>query len=395
MLGRVALASPETIRWRDVDGAPRAGDHAAFAAACGGRECVLLLDQGDVTVLDVELPVSDLRTARQAAPFAVEERLAQPLEELHIALAALGGPHFAVAALAVASLARLRDALAASALPVRLITPAAWALPWSTQSWTIAVDDDDGGHVLVRYARGAALALDLAQLPRVLALLRAATPQVARVVVHAAAVPAGWPEALFAGLAVEWRPPLRDVELLAELAQAPPLALIEGTLARAGRIDAQRWWRRCAAAAAVLALAWPGWLAWEHHALEARLAALASANEATFHAAFPAVTRIVNPRVQAEQALAAARAAAQTGPDFLALLARIDSVNALGLPAGARVTRLNFAAGVVELGIETDAMDTVESVRSALLGAGLVADTVSAEAAEGKVVAQLRVQVGS
>ena len=48
-------------------------------------------------------------------------------------------------------------------------------------------------------------------------------------------------------------------------------------------------------------------------------------------------------------------------------IARIDAVNAQGLPAGARVTRLNFAAGVVELGIETEAMDTVESVRGALL----------------------------
>ena len=80
---------------------------------------------------------------------------------------------------------------------------------------------------------------------------------------------------------------------------------------------------------------------------------------------------------------------------LLDLLARIDLLRATGFPPETRVTQAAFASGALELGVEVAGMDAVETLRSALNEAGLNADTLSAEATDGKVVARLRVQVGS
>jgi type II secretory pathway component PulL len=139
----------------------------------------------------------------------------------------------------------------------------------------------------------------------------------------------------------------------------------------------------------------PAGLGWRHVLLERSERALGARNEALFRATFPDIQRIVNPRVQADQALAALRGGVSATPRLLDLLARIDLLRATGFPPETRVTQAAFASGALELGVEVAGMDAVETLRSALNEAGMNADTLSAEATDGKVVARLRVQVGS
>ena len=93
--------------------------------------------------------------------------------------------------------------------------------------------------------------------------------------------------------------------------------------------------------------------------------------------------------------MAALRAEVSTTPRLLDLLARVDHVRTSRFPPATQVTQAAFASGALELGVEVAGMDAVETLRSALNDAGLSADTLSAEASAGKVVARLRVQVGS
>ena len=392
MLATVLADDPTRLRWCEADAAPRTGSYAEFASAVGARESIVLLDATQVTLLAVELPVSDLRTARQAAPFAIEEQLAQPLDSLHFALAPVGGGRYALAALDRALREQVIEALRSSGLKPRLVAAEQCALPCAPHTWTIVID---GEQVLLRVAHGAAFKTTLADLAQLVPLLRQQFPDTERVTVHASGRPPAFPLSAFHGLALLWQAPLRDAQRVAQLEQEVALALIDASADTELKAKSRRWWQVAAAVVAFAVLALPALLAWRHATLEQVERRLSARNDTLFRATFPTIQRIVNPRVQADQAVAALREGASSTPRLLDLLARVDTVRTSGLPAATRLTQAAFASGALELGVEVAGMDAVESLRSALHDAGLSADTLSAEAADGKVVARLRVQVGS
>ena len=392
MLATVDAEDASRLHWRDDGGASRAGSYREFADASGARECMLLIDAAQVTLLTVALPVNDLRTARQAAPFAVEEQLAQPLADLHFAIAALGAGRYALAALDRGLRERISAELRASGLKPRLVLAEQCALPCVPHCWTLSIE---GEHALLRVEQGASFKTSLAQLAHLVPLLRQQFPHTESVVVHAADQPPQFPPATLQGLDVSWQPPLRDAQRVEQLMQESALALLEASTSTELRAKARRLWRSAAALAALAVLLYPALLAWHHAALEHAEQTLSARNDALFRATFPQIQRIVNPRVQADQAVAALREGVSATPRLLDLLARVDGVRANGFPADTRVTQASFASGALELGVEVAGMDAVETLRSALTDAGLAAETLSAEAAEGKVVARLRVQVGS
>ena len=129
MFATVQADDPTQLRWRDPDGAGHVGSFVEFASASAGRECIVLLDATQVTLLTLELPVSDLRTARQAAPYAVEEQFAQPVNSLHFALAAAGAGRYALAAVDRLLRAQVMQALQTSGLKPRLVAAEQCALP--------------------------------------------------------------------------------------------------------------------------------------------------------------------------------------------------------------------------------------------------------------------------
>ena len=222
LLATVRADDPARLRWRDAQGAWREGGYVEFAALLAARECVVLFDATQVSLLAVELPVKDLRTARQAAPFAAEEQLAQPLDELHFALAALGGGRFALAAVARALREQVAEGLRDAGLKPRLVAAEQCALPCEPHGWTVTVDDDD---VLIRIERGVAFKTTLHDLAQLVPLLRQQFPDTVRVVVHADGQPAQFPRAALQGLEVVWQAPLSAAERLAQLEQEGALAL--------------------------------------------------------------------------------------------------------------------------------------------------------------------------
>ena len=188
-------------------------------------------------------------------------------------------------------------------------------------------------------------------------LLRQQFPDTESVVVHAVDQPPRFPRATLQGLDVIWRPPVSDEQRIAQLTQESALALLEASTSTELRAKAQHLWRCAAALAALAVLLYPALLAWQHATLEHAEQALSARNDALFRATFPHVQRIVNPRVQADQAVAALREGVSATPRLLDLLARVDGVRANGFPANTRVTQASFASGALELGVEVAGMD--------------------------------------
>lgn len=385
--------NPARLRWRAASGHWTTGSYGEFAGTLAGRHSMLLLDGSLVTLLLAELPVGDARTARQALPYAVEERLAQPLEHVRLAHVPLATGRFLVAAIARPLFEAVSKALADGGLRPRLVAPEFCALPRAEAGWTIVLD---GGMATVRAAEHAGIKIEQAALATVIAQLRREFPLTQRIDVYAqAAANETFPHSACAGLTVDWHEPLADDLALATLAEAAPLSLVDTVRDPKLALRSARLWGAVAACALLLVLGWPALLAWQNHQQQGAVSVLNAANSAVFKATFPGITRIVNARVQADQALATMRAQVSPPSRFLELLARIDAVSAERFPPGTRVAQIAFTNGVFELAIETRDMNEIERVRAALIERGLGAEMLSAESATDKVVARVRVGEGS
>ena len=216
MLATVQADDPTRLRWREANGAGQVGSFAEFARASVGRESIVLFDASQVTLLTLALPVSDLRTARQAAPYAVEEQFAQPVDSVHFALAALGGGRYALAAVDRALREQVIEALQASGLKPRLVAAEQCALPCAPLSWTIVIEDEQA---LLRIEQGVGFKTALADLAQLVPLLRQQFPDTERVVVHVSGQPPAFPLSAFHGLALVWQAPLSDEQRIAQLDQ--------------------------------------------------------------------------------------------------------------------------------------------------------------------------------
>jgi len=301
----------------------------------------------DVLLLAVAMPSMPAAQRRAAVAFAVEDRIAQPLDEVHVVLGpSLGGGRWLVAVVSHTAMA------AQNAIAGLRLLPDTLALPVPAQGWAVW----GGARVLVRQADGSGFATSQQALPAFWAA--AGSPPVT---LYAGALPPGIPVAFMATL------PVLDA------------ALATFDL-RAGRHAGRGagWPRGLRGLLAVLALAGLGHLA----LLTADVVALgriAKTSATALHTALAATGQSTGTDLETAlaQALAARQPAGQGG--LLPLMVQIFT--ALAADAG-RVTlqdlRYAAAGNTATLTLEAPDLATLQGVETALAGAGL---TVSAGAA--------------
>ncbi len=391
-LAWIEVDDPTRLRWREAAGAWTSGNYAEFAATLAGREPTLLLDGALVTLLLAELPTGDARTVRQALPYAIEERLAQPLEQVRLAHVPLAVGRYLVAAIARPLFESIVQALRAAGLRPRAVAPEFCALPLAAASWTVVLDGD---MATVRTAVYAGIKVTQAALPGLIVELRREFPLTEGIDVYANDdAQSTFPRSACAGLALTWHAPIDDEMALATLANAAPLSLVDSV--RDPRLAARsaRLWGAVAACTVLLIVGWPALLVGQNQLQTRAVAALSAANHALFKQTFPDVTRVVNARVQADQALLAMRGNVVPPSRFLELLARLDAVSSADFPADTRIAIITFSGSSFELAVETMTMNDTETLRAALVAAGLSAEMLSTESATDKIVSRLRVGEG-
>lgn len=129
----------------------------------GGATATVLVPSEHVLMLPVELPLASHRRRLEALPFAIEDRLAEPLEALHVALGgALGGHRYLAGAVRHETMRRWVAALEAAGLGHAALVPDALALPVPPAgAWSV---DFAAGRAVVRTDDGAGFAVSEAQL---------------------------------------------------------------------------------------------------------------------------------------------------------------------------------------------------------------------------------------
>lgn len=373
MARRLALYfDGEQAAWLDDDQQLRRGALSEFAATIDGvdAETSVIIPGEDVLLTRAPLPPIRAASRRlQAARYALEDRLAGRVEQLHFALA--GTPDRAgetpVAVIDLDRMTALCAALDAAGIEVMRILPDYMALPApAADRWQLAISND---RVLARTASAAGFACDADLWPVLAGALD--TPMAATV--HAADA-----ESARSLLGIDWghevdAPALEfvactdDDALLAVLLGQPDVLrggvnLRQGAFARRSQFQSQ--WRplmltgALAATWLIIAIVARGIETWQ---LDQRADALHQQTLAAFHDAFPNVQNINDLRVQAEEGIRQLRGSG--GADGLFPL--IQAVAAVtGQTDDLQVQSMQYRNGKLSLSLNGKNVQSVETLRA-------------------------------
>ncbi|ABI57725.1 type II secretion system protein GspL [Alkalilimnicola ehrlichii MLHE-1] len=387
-----APTADDPVEWCLLDADGRVGDHGEAPAGDlatrlpRGARVWLLLPPGEVSVLRATLPTRNRQRARQALPWALEDQLAADPDRLHFALGRpeADGRHSA----AVIDRERMATWLhwaAEQGLELHTITPLELAIGAGDDDWRLILGDQ-AGWLSTGPRAGLALEADAWPLilPRLLAQAQAAGEAgdegaPAGLALHPAGAAPGQVEALRAALpdtlTVSEQPaadsPLRALAPLFDPHQA--INLLQGPFS--GR---EQWLRRLRPwrAVAALALAWVGlqfvMLYAEVRNLERTEQALRAETVEIFRDTFPD-SRVVNPRVQMERALAELDGGGEGGPErrsdpFIAVLNAVAP--ALTGDDAPRLRSLAFRQQRLELDLDAASVQALERLREAVEARG-------------------------
>lgn len=134
------------IRLRDggeVDGHAESGPLERAAEAAKGCHVVALAPAVEVALLSARIPTQSRQRMLKAVPFALEDQLADEIENLHFALGRRGDDErLAVAVVNKARLQQWIDQATEAGFQLDQIYPEPLALPYEEGAWTVLVEGD-------------------------------------------------------------------------------------------------------------------------------------------------------------------------------------------------------------------------------------------------------------
>lgn len=360
----------------------------------GGRQgpaVTVVAPAAEVQLTLTRIPSRQLRQIKQALPYMVEELIAEPIEQVHLAIPPVLpeiGEALPVAVISHQRLIHWLDVLYSQGLRVQRMVPEMLAVPWQPQTLSLLLD---GERLLWRDSPWHGFELALDELPQLLQWLHS-TPfpppaPLLRIYAGQADARAGdIADRLRAELALEldqqsfagslWL-------LLATHLEADPersINLLQGGYKVRGEHGAQQtgWrstgWRTAAGIAAagvllysLLLLGSGAWFNWRADQLEAQSAAV-------YRQIFPAAQRVVSPRRQLAAQLG-------RGGDN-SLLPLLAGVGELGTAVQLEQLRYRGNNNELQLEVRTSALQELEQARRTLLQAGFQSELASAAETE-------------
>jgi general secretion pathway protein L len=334
----------------------------------------VLVRAESVALHRVELPARRAAELRQAVPFALEDRLAEPVESLHFAIGARDGVSVEVAVVAVATMQAWRGQAEAFGVAADSMVADAHLLPRTVDAIHVARIDD---RMLLAFG-DAAHALPADDWPQ----WRSFLPPLPVFALQR--------DGRFAPLDAA-PPPLSLHELLRFAAAHPSTApeLMQGAFAPAARRAGQRRaWRLAAVLAGVaialsLAEAAVGVLVQQQ-----RRDALRAEQAAVFRQALPDARMTADPAAQLAAELG--RGTAAFAGDAVALLLRVAPVLTQG--SRYRLEAVDYRLQTLEIEVAASDVASLDGLREALASQGLRVEMTGVTPDDEGVRGRLRVQ---
>jgi len=348
------IAKPDAVLSFAVNHAPLAD----ILQQAGGRKLVVLVSSTDVRLTSVSVPARQAAKVLQAAPYALEDQLAEDVDTLHFAL----GPrqadgHYPVAIVGKNKMEEWLTPFRAAGLMPDVLVPATLCLPEATDSrWSALAEP---GHITVRSSgyngfgcvdEDLPLFLDMAD-PDKHAQLRILIPRS----FHGDFTQLGWPVELLPGFAEPME------ALLQNYHQDSNINLLQGAYSL--REDFKRLWQPWRIAA-MLAAIWIV-LAGVNHGVQAfklkhQVDAQQKENIQRFQQLFPSETRIVDLSVQAEQQFKRLKGDGAHG-SLLPLLGTLST--ALTATPGLLLQSVQFREGALFVALTGTDLQQLEALR--------------------------------
>jgi general secretion pathway protein L len=386
LLLRLPRSSEDPATWLVTDaqgvpaGPPQSGPLALAAARIAGRRVCVVVPGAEVLLAEPEVPVKAGAKLQQLIPYALEEHLADDIEDLHFAIGKRGADSLRTPVAVVARsllddwLATLRaagiepEALYADSdlLPQNpgqavalLEEEAVFVRPPGGSPVTLPADAlaealeiaQSGADTTATGARGLILYTGAAEWQRHSGLVEAARPHFDGIKVQ---LLTGGPLALFAQ----------------QLPHTSAINLLQGTYApNAARATGLRAWRVAAMLLGALLLLHVAGKAAELSVLKKREHQLDASIRDTFHSAMPGVVSAQDARHVMEQRLTAARGA---GSGLLPALQAL--AQARDAAPGTDLQSINFHAGALELKLSAPDAASLDKLSQSLKSSGWQAD---------------------
>ena len=379
------------LTWLNQDASGRALSAANAGAPAPttiarARGIVVLVPAEAVVLFEADAVTQRRAQLVKAMPFALEDQLASPVEDLHFALAGRGSAdRILVGVVARATLRGWIDALTQLGIRADAMVPESLALPVRDNATTLLIEPE---RALLRWGASRALACDTAALGQWLDI---AAPPAADVHDFRQAPRLALPLAT-----TSYRERLADpLAFLANHLDADPaLNLLQGEFAPAHRhMPVQKLWRRAAAlsaAALLLALAYAGT---DYMRLAREADRLATAQRDALRTSAPELADIAgDPRSLMQSSLARMRGDS-AGSGLLALLGRIGPV--LAGTTRVQLRGLEYRNATLELGLLAPDVSALDLLREQLANlGGLKVEVTQANSGEKGVDGRLRVSGG-
>ncbi len=348
--------------WRLVD------DRLVLVEAWDTGNAVVLVPTESVLLLVVDLPLANASQRRAALPFAIEDRIAEPLDSVHIVLGHAVAPQTFLAAIVRHDIMTgWLATFAAAGLGDARIVPDALVLPVPpVGAWTIM---PDGDHVVVRTDSGTGFAVPAS---RFMALWVAG---------------GSLPCTVFGADSGLDLPMATVAEAMPDLAllRSPPIDLRAGPYAAPARA-LPRVLRRAAAVVGLGLLAHTLILATDTYTLGKQATARRTATEALLRATLPGTPLSAD----LDRLLPSGGGSGR----LLPLLARVAV--ALDPVGGLTWTKLGWSAAdsSLTLGVEAGDIGGLQRAQAALASAGLAPVSGAVTAGQGRAVGDLIVRAG-
>ncbi len=305
------------------------GDWKKVRAMVRGRKVVLLLPNHDITLSTVNIPSKNKKQLAQAVPYALEESLAEDIEDLHFTIHALkpektqkdnngsdenthgdntGNHTNLVAIINRTRLSDYLDALSSHHIPVHYVLPQLFTLEYHPNCWTILGEEAHASSATSSHTQ-----------VRLSALYGFSCPQDMLDVFLPEQLEKQIPEAIYSNLSSDQLPEsLGDIPLKqsadpalvkqASILAALPLNLLSGFIRKrkASRFNFKPW-KPVFALGGLIAAIWLGILGWQNIMLGKQLEQLDTAIIKVYKSTFPD-GRIVDPPQQMASKLKALEA---------------------------------------------------------------------------------------
>ena len=373
---------------------PVAGTLAEASAAVEGRRSTLVVPGNDVLLAEALVPGGSQARALQAIPFALEEQLADDVEKLHFALGSKDrDDNYPVAIIDRSTMDTISEQCQEAGLRPTSIVPETLALPmleaidFDEVSWTALLDEDQAVIRLNGY-KGFATDTSVASF-----MLEGAKGDLAEDASPLLTIHTTDPETNLVvpgGVDTDLRDCESRLALYAEgLASEPNINLLQGSYNPKTQFD-KTWkpWRWTAALAAVLVgtLFASKWF--DYRALKAEESYIDGEIATAFESALPGV-RMQRPRRQIQDALSGNG----TGnvSNFTNQLAEIAA--SLSTQPQTKVRTIGFRNGSFDLDLNTDAVPTMDALKSELSKRGALELTLRSSNREKDTVrARVRIE---